>query len=284
MKRESARYKVGRVALVGRPNVGKSTLLNALVGQKVAIVTPKPQTTQSQIEAYFEDERGQIFFLDTPGFFAGNKGAKRYNFLIKESLALADVVVYVVDKLRDWGEEDERVWTMVETLAKPVILVINKIDRHKPDFSEAYRSIVGPKVKAIIEISAAEGTHIKAVLTAIFAELPEGKRDAAVDNLVSPLMSQSSTEFLGELVREKVYLATGQEIPYQTYVRIQDIEDNELGLKIRGTIFVTNKRYKPMLIGRKGQKIKQISEAVKKELELVTSRKVLVRLMVEVED
>jgi GTPase len=283
MKKEKQPFKVGKVALIGRPNVGKSTLLNALVGQKVAIVTPKPQTTQSQIEAFYEDDRGQIFFLDTPGYFSSNKGVKRYNLLIQESIAEADLIAYVVDKTRDWGEEDERVWVMVEAAEKPVILIINKLDVEKPDHSESYKSIISPHVSSTLNVSAAEFTHTKGLINSIFGLLPPGERNTTVDHFVTPLLSQSSGEFLAELVREKIYMTTGEEVPYQTRVRINRITDNEKKLIVTGDIIVSDKRYKPMLIGKEGRKIKQIREAVEKELKVVTNKEVEVKLTVDIE-
>ena len=118
-------YKVGKAAIVGRPNVGKSTLLNALVQHKVAIVSAKPQTTRSQIVAFLEDERGQIFFIDTPGFYAAKAGTSQYNSLIAQSIEEADVIVYLVDQTRDWGQEEERIWNQIEASEKPVLLTLN---------------------------------------------------------------------------------------------------------------------------------------------------------------
>jgi GTPase len=284
MKKEKQPYKVGKVALVGRPNVGKSTLLNALVGQKVAIVTPKPQTTQSQIEAFYEDERGQIFFLDTPGYFSSNRGVKRYNFLIGESVAEADVIVFVVDKTRDWGEEDERVWVMVQAAEKPTILVINKMDMVKPDYTKSYEAIIGEQAQAILKLSAAEFTHLKGLINQLFTLLPAGERNSSVDHFVSPLLSQSSGEFLAELVREKIYLTTGEEVPYQTRVRIHQIRETEKKLRIDGEVVVAETRYKPILIGKEGRKIRQVRMAVEKELRVVTNKEVEVHLMVEVDE
>jgi GTPase len=284
MKKEKQPYKVGKVALVGRPNVGKSTLLNALVGQKVAIVTPKPQTTQSQIEAFYEDERGQIFFLDTPGYFSSNRGVKRYNFLIGESVAEADVIVFVVDKTRDWGEEDERVWVMVQAAEKPTVLVINKMDMVKPDYTKSYEAIIGEQAQAILKLSAAEFTHTKGLINQLFTLLPAGERNSSVDHFVSPLLSQSSGEFLAELVREKIYLTTGEEVPYQTRVRINHVRETEKKLRVDGEVVVAETRYKPILIGKEGRKIRQVRMAVEKELRVVTNKEVEVHLMVEVDE
>lgn len=277
------KFKVGKVAIVGRPNVGKSTLLNALVGHKVAAVSLKPQTTRSQIAAYFEDERGQIFFLDTPGYYSAKAGTTQYNALIASSIAEADVVVYVIDHTRDWGEEEERMWNMVSASEKPVILAINKLDVLRPSFKNSYLALLSKEVKSVIELSALRAQHIKGLINLLFDYLPHGKRDETVDYFPSPLLSQSSREYLAEIIREKIYQLTGQEVPYQTSVRVNSIDEDEEQntLKIKGEILVTEERYKPMLIGRKGQKIDEIRKAVRKELETATDKKVEISLRVE---
>lgn len=275
-------YRVGKVAIVGRPNVGKSTFLNALVQHKVAIVSPKPQTTRSQIVAFFEDERGQIFFLDTPGFYSPRAGATQYNALISHSVDEADVVIYMVDHTRDWGKEEEKVWNMISASEKPVILAINKIDIQEPSYKNSYLALLAKYVNEVYEISALQQKHLKILIEKIFSLLPQGERDTSVDYFPTPLISQSSREYIAELIREKIYLHTGQEVPYQTSVRVSSIEEDEKNetLKIIGEIVVTEKRYKPMLIGKKGQKIEQIKKALRKELELATNKKIQLRLQV----
>ncbi len=277
-------FRVGKVAIVGRPNVGKSTLFNALVQHKVAIVSSKPQTTRSSIVAYLEDKRGQIFFIDTPGFYSARKGTGQYNALIANSAREADVVIYLVDHTRKWGEEEERIWNIIEALEKPVILAINKTDKAHPSFKEQYKALISERVEETIEISALREQHLKTLVEMTFKHLPKGVRDATVDHFPSPLLSQSSKEYLAEIIREKVYRHTGQEVPYQTSVRVNEVDEDEENnsLRIRGVILVSNKRYKPMLIGRRGQKIAQIRKAVKKELELATGKRVSVSLVVEV--
>lgn len=278
-------YKVGTVALIGRPNVGKSTFLNTVIGQKVSIVTPKPQTTRGQIVAVYEDERGQIFFLDTPGYYVGSSGATRYNTLIAKSAKEADVVVYIVDHTRNWGDEDERLLTIIRQAAKPTIVAINKIDQPEPSYLQNYLDLLQNEAQQVVQTSALTGAHTKSIIDAIFTHLPTKKRDTTVDNLPSPLLSQSSKEFLAELVREKIFLYTSQEVPYQTHVRINSIEENEETnkLSIKGEIIVNNERYKPMLIGKNGQKIKRISTALMKELTIATNKNVSVRLTVVAE-
>ncbi|MCH7952183.1 GTPase Era [Patescibacteria group bacterium] len=275
-------YKVGKVAIVGRPNVGKSTLLNALLQHKVAIVSPKPQTTRSQIEAYFEDKRGQIFFLDTPGFYSAPSGTAQYNALIADAIRQADIIVYVVDHTRDWGQEEERMWNQVQASEKPAVLVINKIDVAQPSFLDSYKALLSKHVQAVVEVSASRERHLKPLMEHIFALLPSGVRDTTVDYFPTPLLSQSSKEYLAEIIREKVYRLTGQEVPYQTAVRVTSVEENEEKniLRVVGEILVSKDRYKGMLIGKKGQKIGEIRKAVRKELELATNKEVHINLRV----
>jgi GTP-binding protein Era len=285
MKKDKKVFKVGTVALVGRPNVGKSTLMNALVGQKVSIVTGKPQTTRSEIVAVYEDERGQIFLTDTPGFYQG-KAVANYNRLIARSIKNADVIAYVVDQTRDWGDEDERIWHMIEAADKPCLLIINKMDDKTKDYSRSYEILVGKHVTRVCKISALEIVHIKAVISYLMDLLPEGVRDKVVDNFPTPLISQNSADFLAEIVREKIYARCGAEVPYQTRVQVTDIdEDMEKNrLYIKGMIVVSDEHYKPMIIGQNGRMISSISRAVEKELWVGTGKEARVRLQVVTAD
>jgi GTP-binding protein Era len=278
-------FRVGTVALVGRPNVGKSTLLNAIIGQKVSIVSGKPQTTRSLIIALYEDERGQIFFTDTPGFYQG-KAVASFNQVISQSIKDADTVLYIVDQTRDWGEEDEHIWHMVEQSTKPVILVINKNDVFDHDYSKSYEIIVGKNVSKTIHMSATKRTHINTLLQSLFDVLPIKERDTTVDHFATPLLSQTAPEFLAEIIREKVYDSCGAEVPYQVRTYVTDIQEDEEKnrLRIKGYIVVTNERYKPILIGSNGKKIASLTKAVQKELWVATGKEVKLRLMVVTQD
>jgi GTP-binding protein Era len=279
------KFKKGNVAIVGRPNVGKSTLLNAILNHKVAITSPKPQTTRSQIQAYYEDDRGQIFFLDTPRFYASQAGASSYNTIIAQSLKSANLVLYVVDRTRRWGEEDSKTWNKILDSGKPVILAINKSDIPNPNNTDSFLIHCEDDVEEILHISSLQATHIEGLKDTIFKYLPTGKRDPSVDLFVTPLLSMDSKQYIAELVREKIYMHTGQEVPYQTKVQIDDIKENEKTnkLTITGKILVNKSHYKPMLIGAGGQKIKQISTKVEKEISYMTGKQVTVKLMVHVE-
>lgn len=274
-------FKVGTVALVGRPNVGKSTLLNLIIGQKVSIVSGKPQTTRSQITAFFEDERGQIFFTDTPGYYQG-KAVSSYNRVIAQSIKEADAVLYVVDQSRDWGEEDEHIWHMVEEAGKSTILVINKNDILEPNYVKSYEILVGKKVDATIVMSAAKRTHVNTLIQSLFDVLPEAERDTTVDHFETPLISQTSKEFLAEIIREKVYESCGAEVPYHVRTRVSSIYEDEVRdrIHIKGLVIVSEERYKPILIGANGKMIANLTKAVQKELFVATGKEVFVKLRV----
>lgn len=290
--------KSGTVALVGRPNVGKSTLLNSLLGTKVAITSPQPQTTRFAIQAVFEDERGQIIFLDTPGIF--HKVESFVGKKINEA-ALASmtqdfaVLLYIVDKTRERGEEENKLIGILRQIDKPKILVINKIDVNKPDHTAEYE-IFRDEFSDQVEISALKQTHLKTLLAKIFSFLPEGKPQIDTKNLVYPVLNMSSKLFLEEIIREKVFLNMREEVPHTVTVKVTKIEEKPFGvsqnetshgkpqqtmLVITAKILTTNDRYKIMLIGRNGQKIKEIGYEARKEIETMTNKKVYLDLMVE---
>jgi GTP-binding protein Era len=277
-------FKVGKVAIVGRPNVGKSTMLNSFVKQKVSIVSEKPQTTRSQVEAVYEDSRGQIFFMDSPGLYLAS-GTPGYNQMIWESVALADVVLYVVDHTRSWGEEDERLWNQLELIEKPLIVAINKIDKTEKTHKDEYLAIVSKKATKILEVSALKEQHLSSLVEVLYEYLPVGERDKNVDYFATPLLSQSGPDFVGEIIREKIFIHMNQEIPYNTWIRNVEVKENEEQdrLSIKAEIWANNSRYKPMLIGKNGSKIREITAAVENELSVASNKKVSVKLTIMIE-
>lgn len=284
-KRNVKQFKVGSVALVGRPNVGKSTFLNSVIGQKVSIVSGKPQTTRSEITVLYEDERGQIFFKDTPGYYQG-KAVSNYNRVIAGSIKDADAILYIVDQTRDWGDEDQKIWNMVEVSGKPTVLAINKLDVAGADFSNSYQILVGKHVAASHRVSAINQAHIKSVLASLFSLLPERERDTVVDNFPTPILSQTSADFLAEIIREKIYERCGAEVPYRARTQVTDVDEDEEKnlLRIKGLIIVSEEHYKPMLIGQNGRMIAAITKAVQKELWVATGKEAKVRLKVVTAD
>ncbi len=277
--------KEGTVLLVGRPNVGKSTFVNNIIGQKVAITSPKPQTTRFPIKALLEEERGKLIFVDTPGIFG-----KAQDFLSKKINEKTlktinediDVVIYMVDHTRRRDFEEGKVLGIVRKIKKPKkILVINKIDIIEPTYLPQYK-FLEDEFSEIFAISSIERLHLKPLLDKIFSYLKEKKKSAIDEKNVYPLLSQDSKIFIAELIREKVFLKTGEEVPYTTTVIVEEIVERSKNLTyIKAKILTTDDRYKRMLIGHGGRKIKEMGSMARKEIELATKRHIFLDLTVD---
>jgi GTPase len=277
--------KSGFVALVGRSNVGKSTLLNTLVGTKVAITSRKPQTTRYAIQGVVHDPRGQIVFVDTPGIFekSHNTLTKTLNERAREAVQDIDVVLYVADATRPIGNEERIVLRLVEPLKKPKVMAINKIDVRGASYIEEYRAL-GDRFDATVEISALRKNHVSILIDTLFEYLSEG------DPLYPEFQYTNieTKEWLGELIREKLFIQLGAELPYTVAVEVlstekrKDKQGKDL-VAITANILTNNPRHKQMLIGKGGRKIKEIGSATRKELELVLGKHVFLKLEVVVD-
>ena len=276
--------KSGIVALIGRPNVGKSTLVNAILRQKVSITSPKPQTTRFSIQAVFEDEHGQIIFIDTPGIFGKveDQLAARINKRAEESLGQnIDVVLYMIDHTRARAEEENKTLGIVRRATVPKILVINKIDIKQPTHIIQYK-FMEEEFDDVVRISALTGAHIPTLLNTIFSHLPERKSMIDATTLIQPALNLDSKLFISELIREKAFLFLRSELPYTLTTVVDEIAERENGLLfIKARILTSADRYKAMIIGKNGAMIKEISMAARKELETATSKKVFIELTVE---
>jgi GTP-binding protein Era len=276
--------KSGIVCLVGRPNVGKSTLLNTILGQKVSITSPKPQTTRFSIQAVFEEERGQVIFVDTPGVFgkAPDTLAKRINTKAMESVNQdVDVVLYIVDHTRERDYEENKALGIVRKVKAPKILVINKTDIRSPSHLVQYK-FMEEEFDQVIEISALEHKNINLLVDAIFSYLPE--REALVDTtqLAQPGLNLDSRTFVAEIIREKAFLFLRRELPYTLTAVVDDIEERKNGtLYVKARILTSSDRYKAMVIGHQGVMIKEISMAARKELTTATNKNIYLDLTVE---
>ena len=277
--------KVGTVALIGRPNTGKSTLVNSIVGQKVSITSPKPQTTHFPLYAVYEDNRGQIIFVDTPGVFAktSDERTKDINLeaenVIKEGV---DAVLYLIDHTRTLGPEEQKVISLVKNITLPKILAINKMDIKTPDYSSQYQSIKS-QFSDVIEVSALKGWHIEEILRILFEKLPEGEKVVETESLPLPVLNMDSRLYIEETIREKAFIALWDELPYTISIQVDDIQErDEMTTYIKATIFTTSLRYKKMIIGKDASIIKEIGTMTRKELSAATSRKIFLDLKVEV--
>ncbi|OGK56612.1 GTPase Era, partial [Candidatus Roizmanbacteria bacterium RIFCSPLOWO2_02_FULL_38_10] len=200
--------KAGTVALIGRPNVGKSTLINNIIGQKVAITSPKAQTTRFPINALYEEEQGQIIFIDTPGIFnkAEDALSKKIN---KKTLAMlnaeVDIFLYIVDHTRKRDFEEAKILGIMRKIDKPKILVVNKIDIKDPTFLPQYE-FLKDEFKDFFYVSALTNKHIKPLIDKIFEYLPEKDKIINSENHVYPALNIDSKTFISEIIREKIFL------------------------------------------------------------------------------
>ena len=276
--------KSGYVSLIGRPNAGKSTLMNALVGDKVAITSDKPQTTRKKILGVANAPGGQIAFLDTPGIHKpGHRMNQRMVDAAVEALGEADLAVLVIDVTEKPGAGDHYVLDMLEKAKRPVILAINKIDAVKKN--ELLPIIAGYAKAlpflAIVPISAFHKDGLDALTSEILAALPEGVALFPDDYLTD----QSVRSMAAELIREKVLRYTRDELPYTTAVVIEQFEEPEVvgGLtRIFASILVESDSQKPIVIGKAGAMIKQIGTDARKDLQTLLGRKVFLELHVKV--
>jgi len=278
--------KSGVVAFVGRPNAGKSTLLNAILKQKVAITSPKPQTTRFPIQAVFEDERGQIIFVDTPGIFGktpdtlSQKINKKAEEVLSEKI---DLILYIIDHTKEREHEENRVFGMVRKTPIPKILVINKIDIKTPTHIVQYR-FMRDEFDVVVEVSAMTGAHINSLLSRIFESLPEGNPLIDQKDMVQPALNVTGKQFIAEIIREKAFLNLREEVPYSVTATVDEVTERDNGnLFIKARLLTNQDKYKGMLVGKGGSMIKEISMAARKELEIASSKKVYLELTVEVD-
>jgi len=274
--------KSGMVALIGPPNVGKSTLLNALLGQKISIVSPKPQTTRNRILGIINGPGYQIVMQDTPGL---HKGTIPLNVemgrIAMESLAEVDIVIFMVDTTMALPKPGSDLTECLAGNPAPAILVINKSDLVKREkllpLIQAYQGL--HEFAAIIPISAHRSEGVERLVTTLVSLLPEGPRyfpeDIPTDATVRSIAS--------EIIREKVFLLTGQEIPYSTAVVIDRFQEGEELTTINATIIVEKDSQKGMVIGKGGAKLKEIGTAARVDIEELVQTKVMLKMWVKVQ-
>lgn len=279
---EKKDFKSGFVALIGRPNVGKSTLLNYLVGQKVAIMSPQPQTTRNKISGIYTDDQEQIVFIDTPGIHKPKN--KLDDFMDKSSYSAldeVDVVLFMVEP-EPAGKGDQYIAELLEKIKKPVFLVINKIDKVHPDellsIIDSYKNL--GDFAEIVPISASQGNNVSELIKTIAKYLPEGPQFYDADQLTD----RPEYFIVAELIREQVLKLTHEEVPHATAVVVDRMRNHEGGkLQVEATIYVERPGQKGIIIGKKGQMLKQIGIAARQEIEALLGEKINLRLWVKVQ-
>ncbi len=274
--------KSGLITLVGRSNVGKSTLLNTIIGTKIAAVTDKPQTTRNVIHGVLNRPEGQAVFVDTPGIFREKRGhlSSQLTDSVHESLRDIDLVIYVADPTKPIGPEERMVLSLVRKLTIPKIMVINKSDLSaaEKEFLSDYQSL-DEDFAATIELSATMNRHIQPLIQKVFELLPEGEPLYPADQLTNV----SKDFWIAEIIREKIFLALRKEVPYTTHVEIAGVEEKPDITVIKAVVYTYDRKYKEMIIGKGGRAIKEIGIAARKELEQATNKKVFLELEVEVD-
>ena len=278
--------KSGFVAIVGRSNVGKSTLLNALIRQKLAATSPKPQTTRTQIRGIFNDPRGQLVFVDTPGIFDTHYDilTESMNKTAFEALNDIDCIIYLVDPTRAIGREESHVLNRVLASDKPKVLVINKMDyRHTPFLME-YEALA-PQFNAVVKISARKNTNLEELVSTIFNFVDEG--EPHYDSSQTTDIEQKN--WMAEIIREKCLNALREEVPYTLMIEVTTVEERKAKtggsvIFIHANIITSDKKYKKMIIGREGRQIKEIGQSARRELELILGKKIFLELEVMVDE
>ncbi|MGM0412435.1 MAG: GTPase Era [Pseudomonadota bacterium] len=277
-------FRTGFVALVGRPNTGKSTLLNHLVGEKISITSSRAQTTRHRLTGVKSVDDAQLLYVDTPGMHSGGKKAvNRYmNRVARNAVRDVDVVVWVVEALR-LTDEDEAVLEALKHAEVPVILAVNKVDRvrDKPRLLPFMQDLTARReFAAVVPISAESGENVDALETEIAARLPEGPPLFPTDQL-----TDATERFLAaELIREKLTRRLEQELPYVLTVAIDEFREEDQRLNISATIWVERESHKGIVIGRGGTVLKEVGQRARKDMERLFDHRVHLELWVKVRE
>ena len=280
---DTKEFKSGFVTLIGRPNVGKSTLMNHLIGQKIAITSEKPQTTRNRIQTVYTDERGQIIFLDTPGIHKAKNKLGEYMVNVAENtLKEVDVILWLVEPTTFIGAGERHIAERLTKIKTPVILVINKIDTVKSKeeiltFIAAYKDILN--FAEIIPVSALKEMNIEDVKSSIFKYLPAGPQFYDEDTVTDQPMRQIAAE----LIREKALRMLDDEIPHGIAVVIDQMKERPNGIiDVDATIVCERDSHKGIIIGKGGSMLKRIGTAARMEIENLMDTKVNLKLWVKV--
>ncbi len=288
-KKEAAPLlKCGMVAIVGRPNVGKSTLLNAILGEKVSIVSQVPQTTRNQIRGMYNDARGQIVFLDTPGIHLGKDSLDKYmNRVSSGSIDGVDVVIHLVDASEKTGLEERQVINQLNKCGKPIIVGLNKIDITKgkfvPEYIQLLEELRGKPMSEqtdliLFPLSGLKGTNVTKLIDMIFTYLPQGPMLYPEDVLTDFPQRMA----MADLIREKLFRCMREEVPHSIAVVIEGVQPKKGNvLHIRGLILVERDTQKEMVIGKAGAVLKKVGTEARQDLEELVGQQVFLELFVK---
>ncbi|MDG4655496.1 GTPase Era [Ectobacillus antri] len=276
-------YKSGFVSIIGRPNVGKSTFLNRIIGQKIAIMSDKPQTTRNKIQGVYTETDAQIIFIDTPGIHKPKH--KLGDFMIKmaeNTLKEVDIVLFMINATEQFGRGDEYIIEKLKSTKQPVFLVVNKIDQVHPEkllpliekYKEAY------SFTEVIPISALEGNNVEALIGTIKKYLPPGPQYYPADQVTD----HPERFIIAELIREKVLHLTREEVPHSVAVAIDAIEKREGGaVYVNATVVVERPSQKGIIIGKQGGMLKEVGKRARLDIEMLLGSKVFLELWVKVQ-
>ena len=276
-------FKSGFAAIIGRPNVGKSTLMNHLIGQKIAITSRKPQTTRNRIQTVYTSERGQIVFLDTPGIHkAKNKLGEYMVNVAQRTFQDADVILWLVEASDYIGAGERHIAQQLKRTKLPVILVMNKVDKVEkkeiPGYIEAYRKILD--FAEIVPVSALRSVNLDTLLDCIFKYLPYGPQFYDEDTVID----QPQRQIVAEMIREKALRCLEEEIPHGIAVTIEQMKERPEGglVDIEATIICERDSHKGIIIGKQGAMLKKIGSQARTEIEKMLEEKVNLKLWVKV--
>jgi GTPase len=276
-------YRSGFVALIGRPNVGKSTLMNQLVGQKVAIMSDKPQTTRNQIRGIYTNEKGQVIFLDTPGIHKPRSQLGEWLVRIaKDALSEVDLILFLIEAAAGLGAGERMIIENIKQVQTPVFLVLNKIDQVHPEQLlpriDQYRQLYD--FTETVPISALQGNNTSTLMELILKQLPVGPQYYPPEQV-----TDHPEHFIaGELIREKVLELTREEIPHSVAVVVEEMNmrPEQALLDIRATIYTERDSQKGILIGKKGSLLKEVGRRARMEMEHLLGTKIFLELWVKV--
>jgi GTP-binding protein Era len=275
-------FKSGFVSIIGRPNVGKSTLMNQIIGQKIAIMSDKPQTTRNKIHGVYTSDQGQIVFLDTPGIHKPTSKLGDYMMKVAQStLSEVDAILFLIDVVEGIGGGDRFIIEQLKNVQTPVILVLNKIDQVHPEallpIIVQYKDLYN--FTEIVPISALSGNNVTTLLEQIVRYLPEGPQYYPADQV-----TDHPEQFVcAELIREKILHLTREEIPHSIAVQIEDMRVEENGLvRISAVIYVERDSQKGIIIGKQGGLLKEIGQKARHDIEALLGSKTFLELWVKV--